>query len=65
LVHSFDSRSRAPAFILAYLINNEKITLKKGLDIIKRVWPDTEMNIYFYKQLEQYDLEKLAISNKM
>jgi protein-tyrosine phosphatase len=64
LVHSFDSRSRAPAFILAYLINSERVTLKNGLDLLKKSFPDTEINVYFFKQLEQYDLEKLAITNK-
>ena len=64
MIHSENSKSRAPAFLLAFLINNEKITLKKGIDIIKKAWPDIELNGYFYKQLEQYDLEKLAIATK-
>lgn len=65
LVHSFESRSRAPAFILAYLIGKKKKTLKNGLEIIKQSWPDTEINNYFFKQLEQYDLEKLAIGSSI
>jgi len=63
LIHSMDSRSRAPAFFLAYLIGRKKKTLKNSLDYLKELWPETEINPYFFKQLEQYDLEKLAIGS--
>lgn len=37
--------------------------MKKGLEIIKSNIPEIEINPYFMKQIEQYDLEKLAIIN--
>jgi len=63
LIHSLDSKSRAPAFFLAYMIGRKKKTLKNSLDYLKQLWPDTEINPYFFKQLEQYDLEKLAVGS--
>lgn len=61
LVHSSNGKSRGPAFILAYFISNCKINLKKGMDQLKAYIPDLEINHNFYKQLEIYDLEKLAL----
>lgn len=61
LIHDQHAKSRAPAFLLAYLINNLKITLKKGSSMIREKVPNMEMNDYFLKQLEAYDLEKLAM----
>jgi len=63
LIISLEGKSRAPAFFLAYLIGRKKKTLKNSLDYLKEIWPDTEINPYFFKQLEQYDLEKLAVGS--
>lgn len=39
LVHSVQGKSRAAAFILAYLIGKEKIKLKDGLAILREKVP--------------------------
>ena len=61
LVHSTNGKSRGPAFVLAYFISNCKINLKRGMESLKGFIPDLEINHNFYKQLEIYDLEKLAL----
>ncbi len=61
LIHCVSGKSRALAFALAFLINSEKIPLKAGIEIMKEKIPETSINPYFLKQLEQYDLEKLAL----
>lgn len=63
LVHSMNGKSRAPAFILAYLIAHEKITYKKGIEVLLSRGFPFELNPFFVKQLEHYDLEKLAYIN--
>ena len=66
LIHDISGKSRAPAFALAYLINIAKIPLKIGTEMMMNTMVDKpEINHYFLKQLEQYDLENLAnVSSK-
>ena len=61
LVHSRRGKCRAQALVLAYLIAVQKVKLKDGLAIVRQQVPETEVNASFLAQLEQYDLEKLAI----
>ena len=63
LIHCFDGQSTSPAFLIGYMIGKLKITLKKSIDIIKLNYPKMDLNDYFFKQLEQYDLEKLALAS--
>mmetsp|Transcript_29846 Transcript_29846/g.21600 ORF Transcript_29846/g.21600 Transcript_29846/m.21600 type:complete len:148 (-) Transcript_29846:131-574(-) len=44
LVHSFDGKSRAPTFILAYLIYQEKLKLKDGLTLLRQFVAEVEPN---------------------
>lgn len=66
LIHDINGKSRGPAFALAYLINVVKIPLKNCAETLMNSMIDKpEINHYFLKQLEQYDLENLAnISSK-
>lgn len=66
LIHDISGKSRAPAFALAYLINVAKVPLKVGTEMLMNSMVDKpEINHYFMKQLEQYDLENLAnVSSK-
>ena len=59
LVQSIDGKSRSATFILAYLINNEGIKLKEGLQILRQFVSEAEPNEGFMQQLAQYDLELL------
>jgi protein-tyrosine phosphatase len=59
LVQSVNGKSRAPTFILAYLIEAEKHKLKDGLAMIRRFVPEVEPNEGFMQQLAEYDLELL------
>ena len=59
LVHSFEGKSRAPTFILAYLIYKEKIKLKDGLNLLRQYVAEVEPNEGFMQQLAEYDLELL------
>ena len=61
LIHDISGRSRAPSFAIAYLINVAKIPLKSCYEMLANLLVDKlEINHYFMKQLEQYDLENLA-----
>lgn len=44
LVHSVQGKSRAPTFILAYLMKAEKIKLKDGLAILRDFVSEVEPN---------------------
>ena len=59
LVQSIEGKSRSSTFILAYLINNEGIKLKEGLQILRQFVSEVEPNEGFMQQLAQYDLELL------
>ena len=64
LVHSEKGASRAPSFIIAYLINNQRTTFKEAINMVGGKLKVLEINDYFKKQLEDYDLGKLAsVSN--
>lgn len=58
LVHSVNGKSRAPTFVLAYLIGKCKKPLKDALAQLKECCPDIEPNENFLTQLREYDLEK-------
>lgn len=60
LVHSVQGKSRAPTFILAYLIAKHKIKLKEGLALLRKKVPEIEPNDFFLKQLNDYDLQCLS-----
>jgi len=59
LIQSVNGKSRAPTFILAFLIESEKHKLKDGLAMIRRFVPEVEPNEGFMQQLAEYDLELL------
>ncbi len=60
LVHSVQGKSRAPTFILAYLIGKEKMKLKDGLALLRQYVQEVEPNEAFMQQLAEYDLEILS-----
>jgi len=60
LVHCVAGKSRAPTFIIAYLIGVEKIKLKDGLALLREYVPEVEPNESFMQQLQEYDLEILS-----
>ena len=57
LVHSVQGKSRAPTFILAYLIYKEKMKLKDGLGLLREYVNEVEPNESFMQQLADYDLD--------
>ena len=59
-MHCVAGKSRAPTFILAYLIGVEKIKLKDGLSLLREYVPEVEPNESFMQQLQEYDLEILS-----
>eukprot|EP00825_Cyclidium_porcatum_P001483 TRINITY_DN10680_c0_g2_i2.p1 TRINITY_DN10680_c0_g2~~TRINITY_DN10680_c0_g2_i2.p1 ORF type:complete len:363 (-),score=84.25 TRINITY_DN10680_c0_g2_i2:227-1315(-) len=61
LIQDRDGKNIAPSFALAFMINNNKIPLKNGLEVLKSEFPNLEISSVFLKQLERYDLEKLAL----
>ena len=61
LLHSLNGLSRAPTFVLAYLIGKQKIKLNVGLQILRSFNPKIDPNPNFMKQLIEYDLLQLAI----
>lgn len=60
LVHCTDGKSRAPTFVLAYLIAKQKIKLKDGILTLRSKVPEIQPNENFMHQLTEYDLEQLA-----
>lgn len=60
LIHGEKGTSRAPSFAIAYLINNKWITFKEAINMVSNKMRFVEINDYFKKQLEDYDLGKLA-----
>lgn len=66
MIHSEKGTSRAPSFAIAYMINNIGQTFKESMNLVSRKIPSVEINDYFKKQLEDYDLGKLAakVNNK-
>ena len=60
LVHSVQGKSRAPTFILAYLIFREKMKLKDGLGLLREYVNEVEPNESFMQQLANYDLNQLS-----
>ncbi len=59
-VHCTDGKSRAPTFVLAYLIAKQKIKLKDGILMLRAKLPEIQPNENFMHQLTEYDLEQLA-----
>ncbi len=60
LVHSVQGKSRAPTFIIAYLIYREKMKLKDGLALLREYVNEVEPNESFMQQLADFDLEQLS-----
>lgn len=60
LVHSIEGKSRCATFILAYLICNEGVKLREGLQLLRQYVGEVEPNEGFMQQLAQYDLELLS-----
>ena len=60
-MHSIEGKSRCATFILAYLINNEGIKLRDGLQMLRQFVGEVEPNEGFMQQLAQYDLELLSL----
>jgi protein-tyrosine phosphatase len=48
LVHSVQGKSRAPTFIMAYLIHKEKMKLKDGLALLREYVAEVEPNESFF-----------------
>ena len=59
LVQSVEGRSRSSTFVLAYMINKERLQLKQCLASLRQYVPEAEPNEGFMSQLAQYDLELL------
>ena len=55
-MQSVQGKSRAPTFILAYLIYKEKMKLKDGLALLREYVNEVEPNQSFMQQLADYDL---------
>ena len=64
LVHSIEGKSRCATFILAYMICNEGIKLRDGLQVLRQYVGEVEPNEGFMQQLAQYDLELLQINEQ-
>ena len=60
LVQSVHGKSRAPTFILAYLIYKERMKLKDGLALLREYVNEVEPNESFMQQLADYDLDQLS-----
>ena len=60
LVHSVQGKSRAPTFIIAYLIYREKLKLKDSLNTLREYVNEVEPNESFMQQLADYDLDILS-----
>ena len=60
-VHSADPQNTGAAFILAYFINNLKQPLKSSIGRLQSIGLGMEISNNFLRQLEQYDLERLAM----
>lgn len=50
----------AVCFAVSYLIGVQRTPIKQSMEVIKRAVPNVEISSHFYKQLQNYDLEKLA-----
>ena len=61
MVHCIVGKSRSPTLILAYMVGREKVAFREGLNHLKKVMERVDINEAFMRQLEDYDLEKLAI----
>ena len=59
LVQSENGKSRCATFILAFLIQSEKLKLKEGLSILRSFVSEIDINEGFMQQLAHYDLELL------
>jgi hypothetical protein len=59
LIHCRTGLEIGPCFALAFLIAHEKVPLKVGLEMLGRRMK-LEIASHFLRQLESYDLEKLA-----
>lgn len=59
LIHSC-SLELAVCFAVSFLIGVNRLPIKTSMDYIKQSVPKVEVSSHFYKQLQSYDLEKLA-----
>lgn len=57
LVHCYASTSRAPAFILAYIMKDQRITLVEAIRQMRSKWDATWPNDSFVNQLLEYEKE--------
>lgn len=57
MVHCYASISRSVAFILAYIMKDERITLVEAVERMRSRWEATWPNDHFVKQLLEYELE--------
>lgn len=60
LIHSVQGKSRAPVFIMAYLIHKEKMKLKDSIALLREFVNEVEPNESFFQQLADYDLEQIS-----
>ena len=52
---SFAGKSRSTSFVLAYLIMMRGLTLKDGLDLVRKTRPQAEPNAGFLLQLKAFE----------
>merc|ERR1712136_403576 len=57
MVHCYASISRSVAFILAYIMKDERITLVEAVERMGSRWEATWPNDHFVEQLLEYELE--------
>lgn len=59
LIQSVEGKSRAPTFVLSYMINHDRMKLKDCLQILRQYVGEVEPNEGFMQQLAQYDIDLL------
>lgn len=63
LIFSILGRSRAPAAAIQYLITRQGMAVNEAYQLLKSMWPDTEIKSEFLKSLLQLENMKSTIRN--
>jgi hypothetical protein len=61
LVYDFSGVSRAPAFVLAYLMSEEKLLLREGLAIVKQARKWVNPNMHFMELLSDLEMLRFGV----
>ena len=70
MIHCYASISRSAAFILAYMMKSQQITLEQAIKDMRAKWDATWPNDTFVEQLLEYEKElglavtEMKVSNK-